>query len=92
MKKFNINDFIKVKLTDLGTDIFYHQYDELNKFYGREMIKPHYPNVDKEGFTEFQLHEFMNLFGKYMVNGFDLVIENNSIYICEEDLEDCDVI
>ena len=90
MKKLNINHIIKVKLTDHGKDIFYHQHDELNKYWGREVIKPYYPPVDEEGFTEFQAHEFMNIYGKYLVNGFDLVIENNNIYIYEKDLEDCD--
>ena len=31
MKKLNMNSTIKVKLTPFGTDIFYHQFDELNK-------------------------------------------------------------
>jgi len=31
MKKLNMNSMIKVKLTPFGADIFYHQYDELNK-------------------------------------------------------------
>ena len=48
MKKLNLNCIIKVKLTDYGKDIFYHQYDELNKASGRTIIKPHFPDVDAE--------------------------------------------
>ena len=88
MKKLNINDIIKVKLTDLGKDIFYHQYDELNKRYGREVIKPRFPGVDEDGFTKIQLWHFMNIYGPHIWNGCKPFIENNAIYICEEDLED----
>lgn len=55
MKKLNINHVIRVQLTDHGKDIFYHKDDGLNKFFGTEMIKPEYPKVDENGFTEFQL-------------------------------------
>ena len=29
--EINLNETIRVKLTDLGKDIYYHQYDELHK-------------------------------------------------------------
>ena len=53
MKTFNINNIIKVKLTDCGRDIYYHQHDELNKYYGKEVIKPRYPDVDEDGLLYF---------------------------------------
>ena len=28
--RINLNEAVKVKLTDLGKDIYYHQFDELN--------------------------------------------------------------
>ena len=90
MKKLNINNYIKVKLTDKGKDIFYHQFDELNKFYGKEMVKSKYPEVDDDGFTEIQMWHFMNIYGPHMFNGMKMVIENNNIYIDESYLEDCD--
>ena len=90
MKTFNLNNFVKVKLTDYGKDLFYHRQDEFNSFVGKQILTPQYPHVDEEGFTEFQLHEFMNVFGRYMTVGFNNIIENNNIYICEKDLEDCD--
>jgi hypothetical protein len=91
MKKINLNDIVKVKLTDYGKYVFYHRYDVTNTYYGREVIHPHYPVEDPNGFVEFQLHDLMNLYGHYLVDGVpNLVIENNSVYICEEYLEDCD--
>ena len=73
--KININEYVKVKLTDYGKEIFYHQYDNLNKTYGKEIIKPSYPTVDSDGYTSFQLWYFMNLYGRYIDMGVQNVIE-----------------
>ena len=64
--RLNLNDIIKVKLTDHGKDIYYHQYDMLNASAGRELCKPSYPKVDKDGYTTFQLWCFMELYGVHM--------------------------
>lgn len=71
----NINEHVKVKLTDYGKEIFYHQYDKLNKTYGKEIIKPSFPTVDSDGYTSFQLWCFMNLYGRYIDMGLQNVIE-----------------
>lgn len=73
--KININEYVKVKLTDYGKEIFYHQYDNLNKAFGKEIIKPSYPTVDSDGYTSFQLWYFMNLYGRYIDMGMQNVIE-----------------
>lgn len=73
--KININEYVKVKLTDYGKEIFYHQYDNLNKTYGKEIIKPSYPTVDSDGYTSFQLWYFMNLYGRHIDMGVKNVIE-----------------
>jgi hypothetical protein len=91
MKKLNLNDIIKVKLTDCGKDIFYHQHDELNKFImerGGKPLKPWFPEIDADGYSEFQLWHFMNIYGRHMNNGAPAVVEHMSIHINEEDLED----
>jgi hypothetical protein len=84
--KLNLNDSIKVKLTEYGRDIYYHQYDELNGRAGRVLCEASYPKVDENGFTEFQLHHFMNLYGEYMIVGCKNVIEDNNIYVDPNDL------
>jgi hypothetical protein len=76
---FNINDYVKAKLTDLGREIYYHQYDETNKQYGREVIKPHYPDIDTDGYSTFQLWKLMTLYGDSMQIGFDVVFESEII-------------
>lgn len=88
MKAFNINDIIKVKLTDHGKDIYYHLYDTFNKQCGWEVIKPSWPRVDDDSFTEMQLWHFMYIFGPNLYNGCRAVIENNRIYIRDDDLRD----
>lgn len=88
MKKLNLNCIIKVKLTDYGKDIFYHQYDELNKHYGYNVIKPRLPDADSDGYSKFQLWDFMHVYGKCMTLAAPNVIEPLDIYIEENDLEE----
>lgn len=64
--RINLNEVIKVKLTDLGKDIYYHQFDELNRRRGRIVIEPFFPKEDAEGYTKFQLWEFMEIYGKHI--------------------------
>ena len=47
--KINLNETIKVKLTPYGAEIYYKQFDELNKQYGREICKPQMLQIDKDG-------------------------------------------
>ena len=73
--RLNLNDNIKVKLTEHGKDIYYHQYDRTNAFLGRELCKPSYPKVDEDGYTTFQLWCFMELYGVHMGMTLPNVIE-----------------
>lgn len=73
--RINLNEPIKVKLTDLGRDIYYHRFDKFNERMGKEIIKPSYPKVDENGYTEFQLWLFINIYGPYMDMGKPNVIE-----------------
>lgn len=92
MKKLNLNDTIKVKLTDKGMDILKHRLDNLNDFIikqGGSPIAPYIPEADSEGFTEFQLWKFMNIFGEHFENGMiNLPIESLNIYIDDKYLVD----
>ena len=73
--KINLNDSVKVKLTDWGKEIFYNQYNRVNKLVGREVCKPRYPEEDENGYTEFQLWCFMELYGEHMGMTLPNVIE-----------------
>ena len=89
--RINLNEYVKVKLTDYGKEIYYHQFDDLHNMlskklgYRTEVFKPQFPKVDKQGYTTFQLYRFMNLYGKYLEVGKPNVIArpNEIIYIGE---------
>lgn len=71
--EFNINENVKVKLTDKGKDIYFHQYDDY------PTINASYPKVDNNGYTRFQLWDLMKLYGSYMGLCKDLVFETTII-------------
>lgn len=73
--RINLNEPIKVKLTDWGKEIYYHQYDRTNQIAGREICKPKFPKEDENGYTEFQLWCFIELYGEYMGMTLPNVIE-----------------
>ena len=64
--RINLNELIKVKLTDWGKEIYYHQYDRTNQIVGRKVCKPMFPKEDENGYTEFQLWCFIELYGEHM--------------------------
>ena len=73
--RINLNEPIKVKLTDWGKEIYYHQYDRTNQIAGREICKPRFPREDENGYTEFQLWCFIELYGMHMGMTLPNVIE-----------------
>ena len=95
MKKINVNEIIKVKLNDYGKEIYYHRDDELNKEiirHGGKPLEPRFPRVDEDGFSEFQLWDFMNLYGKYFTMGMGkFPLEDLNFYIDEKKLIDVDL-
>ena len=85
VQKINLNETIKVKLTPYGAEIYYKQFDELNKQRGREICKPHMPRIDKDGYTEFQLWHFIELYGQHIGVRKPNVIEPLDIVYCGND-------
>lgn len=91
MKKINLNDIVKVKLTPHGADIYYNRLSGLNVLLKREGIKPienRLPEVDKNGYTKFQLWDFINIYGKYIGLTKENVITDLCLYIDEKDFEE----
>ena len=64
--RINLNEPIKVKLTDWGKEIYCHQYDRTNQIAGRKICEPKFPKEDENGYTEFQLWCFIELYGEHM--------------------------
>ena len=84
-QKINLNETIKAKLTPYGAEIYYKQFDELNKQYGRQICKPQMPRIDKDGYTEFQLWHFVELYGQHIGICKPNVIEPLDIVYCGND-------
>jgi len=84
MKVINANSMVRVKLTNYGRDIYYHQYDETNERAGREVITPSYPKLE-DGYLKDQLWSVMHIFGKYIDLGArrpfdaDIVIDDDLV-------------
>lgn len=64
--KTNINDYVKVKLTDYGISILEQQHNVIRneiKEYDGKNLGEFKVNIDKDGYIKFQLHELMHHFG-----------------------------
>lgn len=93
MKKFNINYTIKVKLTPFGEEVYSHRLDYLNAILINKGIKPIEPTQlkkDSDGFAEFQLWDFMNIFGEHFRMGQKNILESNNIYFDRYQPEEVD--
>ena len=95
LKKLNWNTDVKVKLTDLGKDIYFHRHDDLNNELVKRGFKPfatYFPKVDENGYSAFTLWDFMQLYGSHIGMGFPDIVQDISFYISEEDLDEVEVI
>lgn len=75
--KFNINQNVYVRLTPLGHKILREQHEQLCRdvpAYKRPYFEP---NVDKDGYTRFQMHYLMECFGSHVGLGFELPFETD---------------
>lgn len=86
--RINLNEKIKVKLTDYGKDIYFHRFDYVNKMARQTVIKPRFPDVDSDGYTSFQLWDFINIYGGHFVLGSsqNVICPLEIVYTDDEDL------
>ena len=91
---FNINHIIKVKLTDSGKDILNKHFSKINKYcaslelgYTPTQYAEEYAE-DIDGYIQFQLWDFMNIFGSYFMLGSPVLIQNNDIIFNEDALRE----
>jgi hypothetical protein len=66
---FNINNNVKIQLTEEGIAHLKREHDKLFAMYG--VSKPSFrtPEVDADGWSKFQMHEVMFNFGSLTYNG-----------------------
>lgn len=94
MKKFNMNDFVKVRLSNKGAEIKNMINSKTNKFFEDNEIK----DIKKlkedyiEGdIYEGQLWEIMSEFGECLIVGGEAPFIDNDIYFDDERLEDAEI-
>ena len=74
--RININEPIKVKLTDYGKVIYFQKYNEVNKYLPKFKQRTiSFPKVDEDGYSSFQLWDFMEIYGSYFGMGRQEVIK-----------------
>lgn len=73
--KFNINNKVRVKLTDRGRKIHFDNFKELKLF----QYSP--PKEDEDGWSEWQLWVLMQEFGKHLENGCNIPFETEIEFI-----------
>lgn len=85
MHGINLNDIIKVRLTDAGMMVHRQHMIKLCSYASCDISGLIEPEIDKNGYTEYQLWVFINIFGRYLLNGAEPLIENNLIFYESED-------
>lgn len=73
--KFNINNYVKVKLTDHGKEILLKQAEEFRSEHPNIASYYELPKEDDEGFSKWQLHSLMYRLGHLMFICGENVIE-----------------
>lgn len=78
--KFNINNNVKVKLTDFGRKVHRENHNKIFEFIPANCTYNYYndfykPLEDKNGWSTWQLWELMQIFGPYFFNGGEVPFE-----------------
>ena len=81
--KTNLNNYIKVKLKPEGVEI-YRKYHVTVFGDSLEDYLFDY-KVDEDGYFKIQLWRFVNIFGEYMVMGYEMPFDLNVMIQSEED-------
>ena len=80
--KLNVNDTVRVKLTDYGLAHLRREHDELNKLFNGLMGDYVPPVQDEDGYCDFQLWDLMYKMGPLLRMGgsapFETTIEINA--------------
>lgn len=73
--KFNINNYVKVKLTDKGRKVLEEEHNQLYARLGLGDVAYEAPKEDENGYHKFQLWCLMESLGRHLSLGTDPVFE-----------------
>lgn len=89
----NFNDKVRFKLTDLGREIYYHQFDDL--IAKGVQLRAEYPEEDADGYASMHLWEFVELYGPHIgmakqnvIEPLNLIVEEPRLMSCPPEPED----
>ena len=84
--KFNVNDYIKVKLNKSGIDLMRQNHNKIFGDFSSDLLDKYTfqePEVDEKGYTKFQMWHFMDEFGHVGMGVFNgLRPYDTNIIIC----------
>lgn len=80
MIDFNVNDYVHVKLTEVGIDELKRQHAELKEAFPK-LGDFTLPKTDEDGWSKWQMHDLMNRFGGLCRPTMNVPFETN-IKIC----------
>lgn len=72
-RKFNVNEKVRVRLTDLGRRVLREEWDELRRVH--PLVGKHTPPKEKDGWSEWQMWQLINHFGAHTGLGLDPAFE-----------------
>ena len=85
--QFNINNHIYVKLKDAGILAYLQQYNQYVRHESDKLtIEAFMKRADKDGFHEFQMHEFMEIFGPFIANTMNFSYFEPTVYFAKREL------
>ena len=77
--KFNINDYVWVKLTDIGWKLLKKHHEKFNKLMEScgEASPPYQPPIEIDGWSKWQMRDLFHQLGGHLKMGFDLPFASN---------------
>lgn len=84
--RFNVNHYVRVRLTEYGRECLMRNHEELAAHYGGKLnFGPRDPEEDAEGWSQWQMHDLMSEFGKHIYCGCKIPFETEIEILAEND-------
>lgn len=84
---FNINEAVKVKLTEYGKSVWEKYFNDNRYPKQNYTFEEHYNQYTKEGYTEMQLHQLFLIFGEQTYMGNQNCFDKNEIIFNKQDFK-----
>lgn len=82
--KFNVNEYVRVKLTERGRQILLDEAAEFRREHPQVKSPHSLPKEDEEGWSKWQMWSLMQHFGPHIHLGFDPPFETEIDILVKE--------